>query len=191
MTVFKRKQVVALALVLLIIVAGYLQYSYKKSSTASADKDAGKIGEAVYVENSDSEDPDFVALDEEGDAATASKEANDLFAEAKLNRDMTRSKRESALKEIIEDENASQESRDEANKKMIEMVERTDCEVRIETLIKNKGFEDALAVFADDGTLDICVKAPTLTASDVAKIADIASRQANIEISDITVKNIY
>ncbi|AUS96164.1 hypothetical protein CDQ84_04765 [Clostridium thermosuccinogenes] len=191
MTVFKRKQVVALALVLLIIVAGYLQYSYKKSSTASADKDAGKIGEAVYVENSDSEDPDFVALDEEGDAAAASKEANDLFAEAKLNRDMTRSKSESALKEIIEDENASQESRDEANKKMIEMVERTDCEVRIETLIKNKGFEDALAVFADDGTLDICVKAPTLTASDVAKIADIASRQANIEISDITVKNIY
>jgi len=194
MTVFKRKQVVALTLVLLIVVAGYLQYSYKKSSTASSDEDTGKIGEATYVDNSDMEDSEYIVIDdteEENNAATASKEANDLFAEAKLNRETLRSKNESALKEILEDETASQEAKEAANQKIIEMVERTEQELRIETLIKNKGFEDALALFADDGTLDICVKAPALTASDVAKITDIASRQANIDISNITVKNIY
>ncbi len=51
MMVFKRKQIVVLSLVLMIVVAGYLQYSYKKSSISVNSKDNEKLGEAVYVEN--------------------------------------------------------------------------------------------------------------------------------------------
>ena len=49
MMVFKRKQIVILALILMIVVAGYLQYSYRQGSTSANTE--GKLGEAVYVDN--------------------------------------------------------------------------------------------------------------------------------------------
>lgn len=42
MMVFKRKQIIILALILLIVVAGYLQYSYRQGNT-SADSE-GRLG---------------------------------------------------------------------------------------------------------------------------------------------------
>ena len=53
-TVIKRRQIIILALVVMIVVAGYIQYSYKKSGFSQTDSDAGKLGEAVYVDNQDS-----------------------------------------------------------------------------------------------------------------------------------------
>ena len=69
MMVLKRKQVVVLSLILMIIVAGVLQYSYNKSSTSvnewddisvdnsyediaieETEEDDVRLGEAVYVD---------------------------------------------------------------------------------------------------------------------------------------------
>jgi stage III sporulation protein AH len=41
---------------------------------------------------------------------------------------------------------------------------------------------------ADDGSLDIVVKAQTLSDIEATQIADIASRQANTEISNVYVR---
>lgn len=190
MMVFKRKQIVALSLALMIVVAGYLQYSYKKSSMSGEDSDSGKIGEAVYVENDEIASEDELAS-EEKEAESASKHANDFFAQAKLDRDMSRSRSQETLTQIIEDETASQESIDEAHKQIIKITANGEKEARIEMLLKEKGYEDALAVFGDDGSLDIVVKTPTLTEADVAKITDIASRHAQVDIKNIVVKNVY
>ena len=50
MVVFKRKQIVVLALALMIVITGYLQYSYNRSSLANKDENKGS-SEAVYVDN--------------------------------------------------------------------------------------------------------------------------------------------
>jgi len=74
---------------------------------------------------------------------------------------------------------------------MIALVENADKEMRIETLIKEKGFSDAVALFADDGSIDIIVKAPSLTTAQTAQIADIVSRQAKVAIVDIHIKKLF
>jgi len=61
MMVLKRKQIVVLSLILMIVVAGYLQYSYNNSGSSGNDSDdisvsqfdeeTESLGEAWYVDN--------------------------------------------------------------------------------------------------------------------------------------------
>lgn len=191
--VFKRKQFVVLSLVIMIVIAGYLQYSYRKSSISVSDKENGKLGEAVYVDNKDLSSENDENNDDKNilNDIGASKHANDFFAQAKLDREVTRSKDTDTLKQITEDVNASKDIKTKAYEQMIALVENSDKEMRVEMLVKEKGFSEVIAIFGDDGSLDIFVKAPSLTSTKVAQISDVVSRQAKIDIEKIHIKNVY
>jgi len=196
MMVFKRKQIVVLSLVLMIVVAGYLQYSYKKSSISVNGKEASRLGEAVYVENQDDsvqtgKDTKDTKDGKTPKAAAASKQATDFFAQAKLDREITTGKNKESLNTIIEDKNASKEVHTKAYDQMMKIVSNLEKQVRIETMIKEKGFNDVVALLGDDGSLDIVVKTPSLSSVQTTQIADVASRQANIPIGNIHIKPMY
>jgi stage III sporulation protein AH len=190
MMVFKRKQIVVLSLVLMIVVAGYLQYSYKKSGESlNAGNSSDKPGEAVYVDTSVvSEENMTDAVSQEKEA---SKQANDFFTQSKLEKEITRSKDEDALKEITKDVNANAEAKSKAYDQMMGIVSNNEKEMRIEILIKQRGYSDALVLLGEDESMDITIKSPTLNSQQVAQVVDIASRQANVNIKNIKVKNIY
>lgn len=196
MMVFKRKQIVILALILMIVVAGYLQYSYKQGST-SANKDTGKLGDAVYVDNQvdnvglSGTDSSVVKDTKAQQDKSASKLANDFFVQAKMDRELSMSKSNDALKTITDDVNASKETRDKAQAQIMTLVSNEDKEVRIETLISKMGFSDCVALFGDDGSIDIVVKTPSLTSAQTAQIADIVSRQAKVDIGEVHIKPLY
>lgn len=193
--VFKRKQIVILALVLMIVVAGYLQYSYRQGS-ASTDVE-GKLGEAVYVDNEiyneGLDGSEFGLIEDENGQKniTASKTANDYFVQARMDKEQSRSKNNESLKVISEDANASEEIRTEAQTRMITVTEISEKEMRIETLINKMGFEDTFILFADDGSVDIVVKTPSLTTSQTAQITDIVTRQGDVEVKDIHIKPLF
>ncbi|HEX3027979.1 MAG TPA: SpoIIIAH-like family protein [Clostridia bacterium] len=185
MMVFKRKQVVVLALVLMLVVAGYIQWTYKNSSS-NVSKDTGNQGEAIYVSG------DNKTQDKTKDKK-ASKFANDYFAQAKLDRDMSRSKSKDTFKSITEDQNATKEEKAEAYDEMMRLSKNAEKEMRMETLIKREGYSDVLVLLGDDGSVDIEFKSPTMTSQQVAKITDIVIRQADLHIrpEDMHVKNIF
>lgn len=195
-TILKRRQIVILTLVLMIVIAGYIQYSYKKSGYSENDEETGRLGEAVYVDTQelesakgDNQETNKDESEEKGKIVTASKEAEDYFAQTKLEKEITRSRDADSFRSIAEDEKASAEVKEQAYNKMMALIDVSDKEMRIEALIKKQGFDDVIALFADDGSVDIIVKAPTLTASQVAQITDIVSRQANVDIDKIIIKN--
>lgn len=183
MVVVKRKQIVALSLFLMVLVAGYVQYNMKQSSVA-VNSDDEKIGDTVYVDGVSTSLKD-------SSAQTASKEVNDYFAQVKLERDVSRSKDSDSLKSISNDASGSKEAKAQAQQKMLQIVNSTNKENRIEALIKDTGISDVVTFFGDDGSVDIIVKAPSLTSAQVAKISDIVSRQANVPITKIFIKNIF
>jgi stage III sporulation protein AH len=194
MMVFKRKQIVILALVLMIVVAGYLQYSYRQGST-SANTD-GTLGEAVYVDNEIANE----GLDGTEDVAenentqlnvTASKMANDYFVQAKMDREQSRSENTESLKAIADDGNSNDEIKAEAQSKMITLSENADKEMRIETLINKMGFDDTFVLFADNGSVDIVIKTPSLTTSQTAQITDIVTRQGDVDVGDIHIRTLF
>jgi stage III sporulation protein AH len=199
MVVFKRKQIVILSLVLMIVVAGYLNYSYKNGSVSVNGKDSGKLGEAVYVDNADGVDNTDLAGDVQVDskiskteeASSASKQVNDYFAQAKMDKEEARGINKDSLKEITEDKNASKDAKAKAYDQMMKVIGNSEKEMKVELLIKEKGFNDVIALFGDDGSLDIIIKSPNLTSAQTAQITDIVSRQANVEISNMHIKNVF
>jgi len=190
MKFLKRKQIIVLSLVLMLVVAGYLQYSYNKSSQFS-EEDSAQIGDAVYVDNQDINDGDTAAVDDSEKTVTASKEANNYFAQTKMDRDVVRGKDIEIMKSITDDQSASKEQKTEAQARMMKIVETSQKELNIENLIKGKGFSDVVALFGDDGSVDIVVKAPAISKADTAKIVDIVTRQANISLDKIVIKKMF
>ena len=188
MKFLKRKQIIVLSLVLMLVIAGYLQYSYNKSSQFS-EEDSAQIGDAVYVDNLDITASDAAKNDQK--AAKASKEANNFFAQAKMDRDAVRDKDIETIKGITDDEVTSKVAKANAQEKMLKIVDISQKEENIETLIKAKGFSDVVALFSDNGNIDIVVKAPAISKSDAAKIVDIVVRQGSVSFDKIVIKPMF
>lgn len=187
MQVFQRRQIVILSLILMVVVAGYLQYTYNEGDASIVGK--GRLGEAVYVDN-DTEVRN-INFEEEVNAEKTASNAKEYFARAKLDKEITRSKNTEILNEILESESVDEEMKRTTNEKILTMVSNSEKEMKIETLIKKNGYNDVIALFGEDGSLDLVVKAPELTSAQVAQIADIASRQGDVPMTKIHIKNIY
>ena len=180
-----RKQLVVFALVLVIITAGVLQYTYNKTSSSDSNIDNNRLGEAVYVDtqNSDGEsDADSTVSNVDGDNS-------DYFAQARLEREKSRGKDKEELKSITADTNASKEDKSEAYDKIIDLVKQSEKEMNVESLIKQRGFKDAIVFFGEDESVDVIIKASSLSAAQTAQICDIVTRHCDVDISNIHIKN--
>ena len=186
----KRKQIVVISLVLMILIAGYVQYTYKRSSVSTTDKETGKSGEAVFVDSSGAVSSDKASVISKTDLK-ASKEANDYFVQAKLDKDVTRGKDADSLKIITEDVNASKEIKNKAYDDMIGIVAESQKELKIETLIKKIGFSDVIALMGENNSVDVVVKAPNLSTSEISQITDIVVREVKTDMNGIHIKNYY
>lgn len=196
MKFLRRKQIIVLSLVLMLCVAGYLQYHYNQTSQFDdlSEVDPNQTGDAVYVNNKDVSKNDNVSTAAAGDekqTAVASRAANSFFAQAKMDRDVVRDKDIETMKSIYEDDVASKEAKDKAYEKMMQIVENSKKEANIETLIKETGFDDAVALFSDSGSVDIIVKAPAISKTQTAKIVDIVARHGNVPFDKIVIKKMF
>lgn len=186
MMVVRRKQIVVLSLVLMIIVAGYLQYTYKKESASLAGKNEGKLGEAVYVDSEGS-----AGGKDKNSSLASSEKADEFFIQTRLNREIAREKNSEELKQITEDVNASAEVKAKAYDRMMQISANSEKEARIESLLQEEGYSDVIVIFGDDKSVDVIVKAPSLTSAQTAQIADTVSRQGNVDITGIVIRNVY
>lgn len=202
----KRKQIIVLGLVLIIISVGILQYNYGKTGEASSVSNTDNLakgtemdeipGAAVYVNNSNSNASIDVnsSTDAINDSILKAQKATGYFAEARMERDKARSKQKEELKSVLDTKDASVAASltitaAEAQEQLVAVIKRSEIETTIETLIKQKGFEDAIAYMSDTGNIDIVVKAQSLSAKEVAQISDIVVRHADVTMEKISIKN--
>lgn len=196
----KRKQIIVLGLVLVIISVGILQYNYggvgESAKVNSLDDlalmqgtDLEEIpGAAVYVDSGITDSANQAL-------AQQAQQPSGYFAEARLERDKARSKQKEELKTFAQALDgtitaSTNLSSSEAQEQLVAVIRRSEAESSIETLVKQSGFEDALAYMSDSGNVDVIVKAASLSATEVAKISDIVVRHADVKMEVITVKNV-
>jgi len=110
----------------------------------------------------------------------------DFFIDYKLERDRLRSQEADYLRELINNPNASQESKDQAQKDLIELSKKVETEMICENLIKAKGFEDAV-IFLSNDHANVVVKATALQQKDIAQITDIVTKSTGVPIEKITI----
>ena len=194
MVVFRRKQIIVLTLILLVVIAGYVQYNYEQEGTAFFSKNnASELGEAVYVDgkNISLKNKDFSDECKDNDCKQSSKQVNDFFTQAKMDKEKHRAQNKEMLKAILADENVGKEEKSKAYSQMMKLVSDSEKEAKIEMLVKEKGFGNVVAILGEGGNLDILIKSPELNSVQVAQISEIGLRHANINLSDIHIKNIY
>lgn len=164
MIVLKRNQVVIISLATLVAVAGYLNLSYKNEPVAPTSSEV--MGEVKLVENGDGE--------------------NDFFAEARMEREDSRSKAVAVMQEVID--TGEKTSKETAEQEKLRMAKTSESETTIENLIRAKGFEDAMVYIQDEKVIAIVKTSQAeLTGADAAKIVEIVTEQTGMPATAVNI----
>lgn len=147
---------------------------------------------AVYLNWSYVDTPDeLLAADQTNPDSTETSgtaEDQDYFAASRLSREQARDEAVSTLKELSESETADQTAKDEAAAQISALAEDSVTEANIESMIRAKGYEDAV-VMIGDGSVNVVVAPPEggLQATDVTVIKDIVVAEAGVTAGQIKI----
>ena len=186
---------------LMLCVAVYLNWSYFQSPTeltvaAQGDTETEETAETsknVYGEiTSVNADDNTVKKENKpsvGETASSATE-DDFFAEARLKKQAARDGALSMLKETLASEDATDTAKQEATQQISAIAANSVKETKIENLIQSKGFSDAVVMIEDDAiTASVAGTNGALSATDVAKIADIIVRETGVELTNIRIND--
>lgn len=165
----KKKIIVALSLILVVGVAGYLNFMYDNSEETTLND---YIETVKDIENEEENAGEIEMVD------APKTSAENYFVTARLNRETARSEGIELLKSTINNENVSAEAKMEAENKIFKISDNIENEVNIENIIKSKGFSDVLVSITDSG-VNVSIKAKNLTAPETAQIYDAVSQFVN------------
>lgn len=182
MLVLKKKEIIASALVVLIGVAGYLNWSYQDTIRVTDNADytqtGKKLGEAKYVAN----DKKDVESNESEDVS----QTLEYFTMARMEKDNSRSKSLEILNKTAENQGFDEETRKNAQQKILDIASNIEKETVIENIAKAKGYEE-ISVYIDGENVDIIVKKKDFSEKDVNVLKSIVSEQLNISGNNIKI----
>lgn len=208
MKVLKRNQLIILIISLMLITAGYLNFTSGQDNVITstiADRSDTKIGDAELVstipkdenidllgEETTNEIKNYDDLDKEDinkaeEVATASTE-DFYFTNSKLERNNMYSETLETYQEIYNNVNSTAESKEEAFIKINEINNTKNAIMIAENLIIAKGFED-VAIFVNEQSVSVIIKTEELKQEEVAQIQNIVSRELNVGAEMIHISN--
>ena len=87
---------------------------------------------------------------------------------------------------MINNPNTDNTTKKEAQKEMLNLTRKMEKEMEIESLIRARGYKDALA-YIHDQTVDVIVQSKGLNNNDVAVIGDIIVKTTGFNSEDLTI----
>lgn len=198
--IMKKNQLIIAALAVMIVVAGYLNFTGQEISSSGIIpmEEAADDAKETSDEVADiSEEDETLVLDENGEviaseenpgeAVMVSNTLNrDYFTSAKLSREQSRAKNKETLLEIINNKAVSSKEKKAAVKEVTQITEIAEQENAAEMLLEAKGFSDAV-VSISDGTADVVVSTEELTDKQMAQIEDIVKRKTSVSPENIVI----
>lgn len=214
MKVLKRNQIIILVIALMLVSAGYLNFTANQNNnTIATSVDEGieyaGIGDAKLVSSNGvvegNEQEALVPNDEiqenaiieenqnEIETTTAtnsqvSTETKEYFSSSRLNRETMYSQMIESYQKILENETVSEAQKSIAQTE-IQNINNTKNKIMIcENLIKTKGIED-LVMFVNDKSISVVIRADKLEQEQIAQIQNIIAREMETEIANIHISN--
>lgn len=168
--IFKKNQIIVTLLAVLIAVAGYLNYTYDgQEKVASADNEVAnketQIGDAIL---------------------TSGQTVSSYIAQAKMNKEQTRSKNKETLLEVINNESVSDAEKQEAVNTMVEITENAELESNIENLLYAKGLSQVVVTISDE-QVEVIVNESEINDTVRAQIEDVIKRKTGVEAKNIII----
>ncbi len=173
--VFSKRHLVLASLVVCLAAAVWFNMKFSSFSNGTGDTSSKNLGEGNYF-NTDSKLGEAVQTSTGVNyIATARKERNDK-TNASINE----------YKTVIENSSADEKVKKDAIDKLSEIADRVSKEASIETVIKAKGFEEALAIISDQ-SVTVIVPVESLLTSETLQIQDAVTSQIDIELEKIKI----
>ena len=110
----------------------------------------------------------------------------DYAAAMKLNREQIRSENRAALMEIINNEQLSEEAKQDAINKMVELTEIAEMEANTEMLLEAKGFTNVV-VSINENSCDVVLDMGDITDAKRAQVEDIVKRKTGVSADKIVI----
>lgn len=213
MMILKKKEIIAASLVVLIGMAGYLNWSYQDTVRVRDNEsyiETGKtLGEAemVSANNEVTEEPlasgapgdetsaepaaEETAAEETSseDAAsegTAAVENTQYFEDAKMNRESARAAAMETLKATSSDESIDEATRALAGEKLVSAAADIELENQIESIAAAKGYAEVCA-YINEGMATLAVRSEGLEAEDISKLTDIVTSSSEITADNVKI----
>ena len=185
----KKRGAVYGIIALMLGVAVYLNWSYV--STPDDLLVAGQVDrEGTADKAKDGKDQPDSSQDTASDASadTEAVSAQDYFAQSRLSREKARDEAISILKDTLGDEATDEKGKELASTQISQLAEDSVTEARIESLIKAKGYSEAV-VFLGSDSENVIVAPPQagFTETDASKIRDIVVAETSLSASQIKI----
>ncbi len=170
---------------------------------------AAMLGLAVYLNWTYVETPDelivanqvtagqqelFDAVDAAGtDAAVDTAKAevvagSDYFAQSRLSREKARDEAISILKDSLQSDSATEAAKQVAAEQISAYADHSVAEARIESLIKAKGYPEAVVFLSEDGVnVIVKPKGESIETADAALIQDIVTSETVCSVAQIKI----
>ena len=175
----KRNIVVATMAVLVCAAVG-LNWKYSSQEAVQQAEETGTkiLGEAALVSGQE----------DTGLAEDTVYEGDDYFASARLTRQQARDSAISLLEDAASQEDADQETANQASESIQVLASYALTESQIENLVTAKGYRDCVAFMSDDSvSVVVATDGGELTAEDVAKITDITKNETGYAADSIKI----
>ena len=163
-----KKRIVAMVVLAFVGAAVYLNWRYTDQIAESSKV----LGESTLVSSQEE---------------TEEAPEDDYFATARLSRKQARDNAISLLKEAEVDENAGEETRDEASESLQVLAAYTVAEAQVENLVTAKGYADCVAFMGDESVSVVISDPDGLDAADVARIKDIVISETDYTADQIKI----
>jgi len=212
MKLFKKNQVVIYVIALMLVVAGYLNFTASDNlnaavQTSSTEEELAKmanIGDAQLVssnvigEEEVEEEPKEESKEQEDNTISSniveentiytssevSKDDDEYFSKSKLERDKMYSQMLETYENVLNSGNSLETQRQSATEE-IKKINNTKNSIMIcENLIRTKGFENNI-VFVNGNSISVIIEAQEMKQEEVAQVQNILARELKAEIENI------
>lgn len=205
---FKKSEIAIYAIALMLVAAGYFNYSTFEQKTEETysedinqiDDKYANVGDAVLVSSNETENENQIdnntgnedvnttstnTTDENVSQTNAMESSNDYYANSKLDRDKMYAEMISNYEKIINNSNASEAQKSIATQEITKINDTKNAIMICENLIQTKGFDNCV-ILVNDGSVNVVVNVEGgLNTDKVAKIQNIVTRELKVEINNI------
>lgn len=207
-TILKKNQVIISVIAIMLIAAGYMNYTANTKDTlqtaALTDTEQyAELGDATLVsanvetsteniENNMTQENVFktgntdntIVEDVINTSTNVETSTNQYFTESRLEREKMYSQMLESYQKLLENSQISETQKEISQNEIVKINTTKNAIMITENLIKNKGFEDVV-IFVNGESISIIIKANELKQEEIAQIQNIVARELNGDIDNI------
>ena len=205
MKILKRNQLIILIISLMLVTAGYLNFTSTNEKTTDV---VASLGDATLVNSNATQETEEEIIThteletDENNISTAEKTTKDTdktetvetvqedtyFTTSKLERENMYSQILETYQEIYNNTNSSVEQKQDAINQIAKINETRNSIMIAENLCLAKGFQD-IVIFANANSISVIVKAEKLEPEQIAQLQNIISRELEVGAESINISN--